>query len=335
MRSLVRFVFALAAAVWTAPALAADVCAHPALHADETGPGARIAAIACGENRLWFSPFIDANGRLASMQVVEAESTMLADGVTPAWRRVADYWNGSALRHRMARFEGGPDCTGPLHDRAIEASCRAFLIDTPWSAVFVSYVLRRAGIRGFNASTRHIDYVRDAHRDAGVGPYRLADPDKEPFAAGDLLCFARQPGSAFGHEAFRAWLESAPPAGLEMHCDIVVGNADGRVHLIGGNVLQGVTLRMLPLNRKGRLWDVRRSGRTEALCSPGNEAACSFNRQDWVALLKLEARQTILPSAELPCCDQCTLPMPAGMQRCRRDAAPAPVPVGTSRDGRR
>lgn len=334
MRGLVRFVMALAAAACAAPALAGDVCAPLVDGPVPDSPGARIAAIACAENRLWFSPFIDASGRLASMQVVEAESALLDDGATSAWRRVAEYWSGSAVRDRMQRFDGAADCAGPLDDRGTAASCRAFLVDTPWSAVFISYVMNRAGIAGFNASTRHIDYVRDAYRDAGDGPYRLVDPATESLAPGDLLCFARQPGSVFGHEAFVAWLERTPQAGLDMHCDIVIAARGSRAHLIGGNVLQGVTLRMLPLNRQGRLWGVQRSSDAGTTCHPGNEPACSFNRQDWVALLKLNAVQATRPPAGAPCCERCPLPMPAGMQRCKPAAAPArePAPGESLRD---
>jgi hypothetical protein len=325
---------AVAAFAGAAPALAGDVCA-PLLDGPVPGsPGARIAAIACAENRLWFSPFIDANGRLASMQVAEAESAPLDDGATPAWRRVAEYWNSSALRGRMKRFDGAADCAGPLDDRNTAASCRAFLIDTPWSAVFVSYVMARAGIDGFNPSTRHVDYVRDAYRNADDGPYRLTDPDRESLAPGDLLCFARQPQSRFGHDAFVAWLERAPQAGLDMHCDIVITTAGSRAHLIGGNVLQAVTLRMLPLNRQGRLWGVQRSSDAEASCRPGNEPACSFNRQDWVALLKLQAVQATPPPAITPCCERCTLPMPADMQRCNRTVVPESGLIRSPQDNR-
>ena len=45
--------------------------------------------------------------------------------------------------------------------------------------------------------------------------------------------------------------------GLNMHCDIVVAanpGGDGRLYLVGGNVLQGVTMRVLPLNRGGAIW---------------------------------------------------------------------------------
>src|SRR6185312_1201327 len=81
-------VFALFATPWLARA-AGCVSAQPA----GTGmQAARIAALACRENALWYSPFIDANGRLASNTVSEAEGARLGDGATPAWMRVVEYW---------------------------------------------------------------------------------------------------------------------------------------------------------------------------------------------------------------------------------------------------
>jgi len=74
-----------------------------------------------------------------------------------------------------------------------------------------------------------------------------------------------------------------------MHCDVVIAaspGGDGRLYTVGGNVLQGVTLRMLNLNRNGMPWPLPRG--SNAGCTPANEAACNFNRQNWAALLKLK-----------------------------------------------
>jgi hypothetical protein len=167
----------------------------PACGAQESAPGAasspvcsripqsppsyasRIAQVACAENALWFGPFIDVQGRLASLTVSEGERLRLQDGATPAWQRVADYWKGSGLLPQMSHFPGASDCrvVGGSHFQT--SSCRAFLSDTPWSAVFVSFVMARAGLPGFNPSASHIDYIRDAYRYPGSSPYVLADPD--------------------------------------------------------------------------------------------------------------------------------------------------------------
>jgi hypothetical protein len=155
--------------------LASPICSR----IPQTPPSyaARIALAACVENSLWFGPFIDPQGRLASITVSESERLRLRDGSTPAWQRVAEYWKGSGLLAQMSHFPGAADCSygGGGHLQA--ASCRAFLSDTPWSAVFVSYVMARAGLPGFNGSASHIDFVRDAYRHPESSPYTFNDPD--------------------------------------------------------------------------------------------------------------------------------------------------------------
>lgn len=283
---------------------------------------ARIAAVACAEHRLWYSPFIDADGRLASITVAEAENVRLRDGATPAWRRVADYWKGSGLLWQMSAHAGANECAVPQPVPMQAAACRAFVVDTPWSAAFVSFVMARAGLPGFAMSASHVDFVRGAWG-APANPYRLADPEREAPGAGDLLCFARAP-AALGYPGLLDLMRREPGAVLAMHCDIVVGAdaGSGRLHLVGGNVLQGVTARALTLNRNGVLWGLPRRPLV-ASCSPADPSACSFNRQDWVALLKLRPMPPpVLPMPAMPelgpqaCCVQCTLPMPPGMQRC-------------------
>jgi hypothetical protein len=309
------------------PAIAGDVCATGADPA--AGMGARVGALACTENVLWRAPFIDNSGRLASMTVAEAERSLLADGATPAWRRVVDYWRGSGLLGGMASRAGARECALPDGPFA-EAACRGFVVDTPWSAAFVSWVMVRAGVTGFRVSATHFDYVRDAAQRAD-SPYLLADPDATVPAAGDLLCFSRQPG-VHDYAGLRALIARSPQAGLAMHCDIVgaIDAQRGRAYLVGGNVLQGATLRVLNVNRKGLFWDLPRRGPG---CGPGNEAGCSFNRQDWIALLKLKpmavpatAPPLPVPATQPECCEVCQLPMPPGMQRCPAPADTDPAP---------
>lgn len=325
----------LALAWLSAPAQAGEVCAPP------SGPdsyAARIAAIACQENGLWFGAFIDANGRLASTTVAEAETERLRDGSTPAWRRVADYWKGSGLLWQMSSFAGAADCSSvptadPNQMRSANASCRAFLIDNPWSAVFVSYVMNRAGVPNFRASASHIDYVRDAYLHPDSSPFQFVDPDNAMPAPGDLLCFVRASDTVFGHQGLKAFLDRDQGA-LNMHCDIAAAVGGGKLYLIGGNVLQGVTLRELNLNNGGRLWALPRRGAGPSDCRPGHEAGCNFNRQDWAALLKLKTMTPTTPPPTLTparnCCAVCPLPIPEGMQRCPATPAASPAPESSA-----
>lgn len=289
--------------------------------------GGRVAAAACAENRLWYSPFLDDQGRLARILLAEAETTRLADKQTPAWRRVADYWKSSGLLWSMSSRQGANECS--LADAwPATAACRAFVVDTPWSAVFVSYAYLRAGIPGFSPSASHLDFVRQALEGGASSPLRFADPDAEPPAVGDLLCFTRGLAVPMRSAGLRAFLANGGN-NLAMHCDIVVDandGKDGRLYTVGGNVMQGVTLRTLHVNRNGGLWGLPRSGDAH-VCRPGADDGCSFNRQDWVALLKLEPKAPPPPPEGPKCCTACPLPMPPDMQRCPAAVAPSAKPA--------
>lgn len=303
---------------------AADGCGTAVLG---SSIAARIATVACRENARWHAPFIDADGRLASMTVVEAEAAPLADG-TPAWSRVAGYWRESGLLARMAGFDGAAQCMVP-GGAGSAVWCRSFVVDRPWSAAFVSWVMAQAGLPGFRPAASHVDYVRAAYRQAPASPYRFADPDAEPAAMGDLLCYVRVETRQYGHAGLRAFLDQPGEPGLPMHCEIVasVDRAAGRLHLVGGNLLQGVTLRMIPIDRSGLPSALPRGAGRATGCWPGNPAACSFNRQDWAALLKLRPEHELAqlapparppawpPTAAQPeCCVYCVAG--SGIPRC-------------------
>jgi len=276
-------------------ALAADAC--PTLRTQLFAPdvATRVAAAACNENLLWYRPFIDTNGRMASATVAEGESSRLGDGASEAWRRVAVYWRESGLLPQMGGYAGAGECGYASGDRSNSPGCRAFVIDHPWSAAFVSWVMEKAGVPGFRPSASHFDYVREARVHPESSPFLYLDPATTRPAPGDLLCYVRVPGRAYGYAGLAAAIDGGADA-LNMHCDVVVaaspGN-DGKAWMIGGNVQQGVTMRLLNLNRNGLLWSLPRRIDADPPCSPDLPQACNFNRQDWAVLLKLR------PAADL------------------------------------
>jgi hypothetical protein len=313
---------ALALAIGTS-ARAADMC--PRLRAQQASLEAatRVAAIACNEHMLWYRPFIDTEGRIASATVAEGEARRLDDGATEAWRRVASYWRDSGLLGRMAGFAGAEQCAYAAGDRAPSPACRAFVLDNPWSAAFVSFVLAKADLPGFRVAASHYGYVSDAYLHAETSAFQYLDPATAQPATGDLLCYVRVPGRTYGYAGLVAAMRQGNGP-LPMHCDIVVaanpGN-DGMAYLVGGNVQQGVTMRLVFVNRTGVLWGLPRRNASNPLCSPDNPTGCSFNRQDWAVLLKLKpaaalARLTrslpdVRPTALLPeqpaCCVHCVV----------------------------
>src|SRR5262249_8815309 len=153
---------------------------------------------------------------------------------------------------------------------------------TPWSAVFVSFAYVRAGIPGFAPSTSHYDFLRQALNGGPGAPLRYANPDVDAPAVGDLLCFTRGPSAPLGPAGMRAYV-ARNGGNITMHCDVVVAIDDGKLYAVGGNVLQGVTMRTLHINRKGALWNLPHRGAMPYVCTPASSEGCTFNRQDWVA----------------------------------------------------
>ncbi len=312
-----RWILAGLLLLTAASANAADICPVARQQQFSGDQATRIAAIACNEHMLWFRAFIDSNGRMASSTVVEGETSRLSDGATEAWRRVAGYWRESGLLWQMSGFPGAGECGYANAGQYPSPSCRAFIIDNPWSAAFVSYVMKRADLPGFRASASHSDYVRDAYVRPEASPFLYLDPSVAKPAAGDMLCYVRVPSRAYGYAGLRQFFDAGTGDGLNMHCDIVVaanpGN-DGKAYLIGGNVQQGVTMRLLRVNRNGNFWSLPQRFGGEAPCSPDTEGSCNFNRQDWAVLLKLKSPAAL---AQLP--DATPVPRQPGMM-------PSPTP---------
>lgn len=326
-------ILVLLAMLASAPLRAADLC--PALRDAATSQDAatRIAAVACREHLLWYRAFIDRDGRFANSTVMEAENRRLEDGQTQAWRRVAGYWQESGLLRQMGGFAGARECAVAGSDGYSASACRTFIIDQPWSATFVSWVLMKAQLPGFRPSASHIDYVRQAYQRADSSPYEYLDPRRARPSPGDLLCYVRGP-TPLGYDGLLRVVRGGN-GGLNMHCEIVVaanpGN-DDTAYLIGGNVQQGVTMRLLAINRNGELWNLPQRGDGDPLCSPDYAAGCNFNRKDWAVWLKLKPPEmlarlpgAVAPATTLPaaapaskCCVNCVVG--SGVPRCPKEA---------------
>lgn len=325
-------VFALLA---TSTVHAADVCPWLRSQLSAADPATRVAAVACNEYMIWYRPFIDRNGRLANGGVMESETSLLGDGYSQAWRRVAQYWQETGLLRQMGGFAGASECAYANNNSNPSPGCRAFIIDNAWSATFISWVMGRARLPGFKGSTSHIDYVRAAYQRADTNAYQFLDPTHAKPATGDMLCFVRGGQSALGYAGLLGVVQRG--GGLSMHCEIVVaanpGN-DSTAYLVSGNIQQGVTMRLLPLNRNGEFWSLPQRMDGGAPCSPDNAEACNFNRQDWAVLLKLKPSaalaqlpgavpQVTSPIPQAPsaptCCINCVVG--SGVPRCPQEGA--------------
>ena len=280
-------------------ALASDQCLVLRNRKADPDIATRIAAVACDENIEWYRPFIDVDGRIASSTVVEAESSHLKSGASPAWLRVAAYWRDANLLRQMGRHQGAAECgyAGAAGGMASQA-CRSFLVDQPWSAAFISWTMQRAAVPGFVSSPSHFDYVRASRKNPQGSPYVFLDPQTTVPGMGDMLCYVRS-NRVYGHAALAQTIDGGA-TGLKMHCDIVVAanpGGDGRAYLIGGNVQHAVTMRLLKIDTMGRFQNLPMRSEGDVECSPDTPTACNFNRQDWSVLLKLktQAQLALLP----------------------------------------
>lgn len=269
------------------PAIAVSPCNLPLPQGlgPEAGP---LIQLACNEHRLWYGPFIDTQGRLLHLPLTEAENHMLADDGLRAWQRVAGYWTQSNLPGSTGVHPACNQAMAPGSATSIDnALCRSFILDTPWSAAFISWLMYRAGISDFAGSAAHIDYIAASH--AGRGPYRLRDPEQTRIRPGDLICHLRGYNSQLDHAGLQQALTSGTVSGWQSHCDLVVASNPGGnrvLYAIGGNVANAVTLRSLAIDQRGALLpgsahDLR------SYCNVQQPRLCSFNPARWVALLQL------------------------------------------------
>ena len=126
----------------------------------------------------------------------------------------------------------------------------------PWSAAFISWVMCEGGLGDMNQFARDISHrvyidqaIRARDGQAPDAAFVAHDAGEAEIQPGDLLCNAR------GSASYRSLADRRRESGeyAPLHCDIVVRvDADaGLFHMIGGNVMNSVTLTILPGVRDG------------------------------------------------------------------------------------
>ncbi len=312
--------------------------------------GRRIAQIARDEFNIFDGHRIDSNGRLFRFGLTEAEHEEDDGGGIQAvvghlgWWRVMKYWRtlygddtGKMLEVRGYRDASSSTADGQTaallrvtpaellkeadkaSDPAVreflrEAALRAAITDTSWSAAFVSYVVKQAGVpaQAFRFSNAHRAYIYDAFatsaaetaNGASEGIYRACPLTTRP-RVGDLICNQRESkfadtSDAAVRERVRADLagEVSARSIWRTHCEVVVYVDAGarKVYTIGGNVNQSVTARKM--NLRG---DLKFSALQKGHCggagawtlpdaageAPRGKEKCSLNDKKWFVMLQL------------------------------------------------
>lgn len=120
-----------------------------------------------------------------------------------------------------------------------------------WSAVFISWVLRQAGLneRQFLTGQSHSMYVVDARDGILPAPAFRLEPLPAMPRPGDILCAGR------GRDKYLTGVDEIGFGTTPMHCDIVVEiDATARVvKTIGGNLQQSVSMELVELGDSGRV----------------------------------------------------------------------------------
>ena len=313
--------------------------------------GQRIAQTAIGEFTSFGGHQIDSNGRLFRFGLTEAEHEADDGGGRPAtlghlgWWQVMKYWRvlygndpadklevlgfgdastsmgetqtAALLRTAAARLLQAAEGVADPAEREIlrEAALRAAIIDTPWSAAFISYVIRQSGVaaNAFRFSNAHRAYIYDAFaasaaepaKEAGDRLYRACPLATRP-RLGDLICQQREPALAgASDEAVRERIRADLASGSDersirrTHCE-VVAFIDARAHkayTIGGNVNQSVTARKLNLRKRDLKFSPAQKGHCggsghwtlprPSAATPRAPGKCSLNDKKWFVLLQL------------------------------------------------
>jgi hypothetical protein len=312
----------------------------------------RIAQTAIDEFKQFDGHEIDASGRLFHFGLTEAEHEEDDGGGKPqatlglaGWQQVTKYWRAlydsapwdklevrgyrdastftsdphaaMLLRTTAARLLQAADNEQDPAQREIlrEAAIRAAMIDTPWSAAFISYVIRQSGVAAntFQFSNAHRAYIYDAFaasveelaKQAGDHLYRACPITTTKPRLGDLICEQREPALADAsdkdvRERLRQEIEGkgATRTLRRAHCEVVarVDAKARRMYTIGGNVAQSITARQLNLRRnlkfpaaqKGHCGGSNRWAlELPSATRPRQPSKCSLNDKKWFVLLQI------------------------------------------------
>ncbi len=163
------------------------------------------------------------------------------------WQRVGEYWWESQDASSVtAYWTGKHDANGSVFPVSQDSHY-------PWSAAFISYIMRIAGAGDrFPYAPAHAVYINaaKAQADAGGGPLVVTAqrPDQYAPQAGDIICLGRGGSRALTYDEL-------PTTSFPGHCDFVIAADPGQLTVLGGNVDDSVTEKHIPITQAGMLSD--------------------------------------------------------------------------------
>ena len=296
---------------------AVPACAATARHAPQDPRILQAIEEARRQHQLFGGQTVERNGGIFHIGYHEAEWDRRPGESTPAWERVATFWRAlseleppalmtSVGRVRRSQAASAVPNGSPTSREEVairEALLRASIVDTPWSAAFISYLMKTAGFSRseFEFSDSHADYVQaaldvsaaEAAGQDSTQAFRACDIATTPVRAGDLICATR--ASTAGTAKFAALVAAMAARSrgeaFPMHCDLVVrsdAGGDAKLESVGGNVVNSVTLSRMTLNARRVLSDGYITGAVPQAHCVRVGAACreSLSRRPWVVVLQ-------------------------------------------------
>jgi hypothetical protein len=197
------------------------------VNAETTYQGKDISGVLSSANLR--VPESDAKEALLAVAAVEWDRFDRGAGkehVAPYWQYVGEMWDAI-----------GETLTGKNRD-------------VPWSAACISFIVRRAGYKGFKFAAAHAKYIHEAvvarlNNDESKDFWAYRTSEQKP-AIGDLVCRKRSTAKI-------TYDTAKTRDDFLSHTDFVVAIGDGYVDAVGGNVSHSVSITRYALDGAGFL----------------------------------------------------------------------------------
>jgi|GraSoiStandDraft_53_1057289.scaffolds.fasta_scaffold281745_2 hypothetical protein len=207
------------------------------------------------------SAFTDEVVRICTEELELFERGKLQEYDKKVYRRVGEYWDALAKIERYKQWKG----YNGRSDTKLELDGNGNVLkvvsddNQPWSAAFISWVVRTAGGgESFQYAPSHSLYIvkalQEAKNSASTAKFIARRHKSYAPRIGDLIACERR---KMDDANFDTYIDFVASGRYEAHCDFVIGLNDKKTRAItvGGNVGNSVSQKEWPLDENGRIGD--------------------------------------------------------------------------------
>lgn len=188
-----------------------------------------------------------------------------------------------------AKKESDPDMMPVVASYNVAGDCAGNnpAVD-PWSAAFISYAAKQAGVSDFPVSCLHTSYFRSIKNNPGIcQTYPMSERSR--IGVGDIVCTCRVSAEERAQGKTECQIDYNNPSGFG-HCDIVVNMmGSGKFEAIGGNVNNNVDKKIIDVAK-----DEAPDRRWFGFISCGEESASKPSENLCVATLGTPEQRALL-----------------------------------------